>query len=49
MIEVMKVHGGNNYKLPHMGKTQLMKDGNLPSQLQCEREVVERALAHLQQ
>ncbi|KAG5553755.1 hypothetical protein RHGRI_011591 [Rhododendron griersonianum] len=28
MIEVMKVYGGNNYKLPHM-----REDGTLPSQL----------------
>ncbi|KAH7863382.1 hypothetical protein Vadar_016764 [Vaccinium darrowii] len=49
MIEVMKVNGGNNYKLPHMGKLHLMRDdGTLPTQLQCECAIVENALVHLQ-
>lgn len=49
MIEVMKVNGGNNYKLSHMGKLHLMReDGTLPSQLQCQRAFVENALVHLQ-
>ena len=49
LVEVMKVNGGNNYKLPHIGKQQLMRIGDLPSQIQCERDVVEKALAYLQQ
>ncbi|KAF7142432.1 hypothetical protein RHSIM_Rhsim05G0202400 [Rhododendron simsii] len=48
MVEVMKVYGGNNYKLPHMGKGQLVRVGNLPSHTQCDRDVVENALAHLE-
>lgn len=49
MIEVMKVYGGNNYKLPHMGKLRLLReDGTLPSQLQCDQTIVENALVHLQ-
>ncbi|KAH7852310.1 hypothetical protein Vadar_023215 [Vaccinium darrowii] len=39
MLEVMKFNGGNNYKLPHMNKSQLTRCGVLPSQLQCEREL----------
>ncbi|KAH7835801.1 hypothetical protein Vadar_029964 [Vaccinium darrowii] len=35
MVEVMKNFGGNNYKLPHMGKDRLLRNGNLPVQLQC--------------
>ena len=49
MIEVIKVYGGNNYKLPHMGKNQLMRDGNLPIQLQCELDIVKKAWDYLQQ
>lgn len=49
MIEVMKDYGGINYKVPHMGKNKLMRNDDLPLYLECERDVVERALAHLQQ
>ncbi|KAH7847324.1 hypothetical protein Vadar_024741 [Vaccinium darrowii] len=49
MIEIMKVNRGNNYKLPHMGKSHLIRNGILPSQLQCDRAIVENAQAHLQQ
>lgn len=49
MVEIMKVNGGNNYKLPHMGKSHLIRNGILPSQLQCDRAIVENAQAHLQQ
>ncbi|KAH7835594.1 hypothetical protein Vadar_027734 [Vaccinium darrowii] len=49
MIEVMKVNGANNYKLPHLGKGQLMREGTLPSQLHCERGLLQNVLAHLQQ
>ncbi|XP_028127419.1 uncharacterized protein LOC114323924 [Camellia sinensis] len=47
MLEVMKINSGNNYKLPHMEKRKLMRDGSLPCQIQCEPHVVENALAHL--
>ena len=30
MIETMKVSGGNNYKLPHMGKDRLIRADSLP-------------------
>lgn len=48
MIEVMKDYGGNNYKVPHLGKSRLMRNGNLPSQIPCELHIVENALSHLQ-
>ncbi|KAF7112452.1 hypothetical protein RHSIM_RhsimUnG0227600 [Rhododendron simsii] len=48
MVEVMKVHEGNNYKLPHIGKNQLIRSAMLPSQLECESSIMESALAHLQ-
>ncbi|XP_059638664.1 uncharacterized protein LOC132280930 [Cornus florida] len=49
MIETMKVYRGNNYKLPCMGKDQLKRNGNLPSQLHCDPEAFEKILLHLQQ
>ncbi|KAF7142618.1 hypothetical protein RHSIM_Rhsim05G0119600 [Rhododendron simsii] len=48
MVEVMKVNGGNNYKLPHIKKPQLRRDGVLPFQLECGRDVMENVLIHLQ-
>jgi hypothetical protein len=30
MIETMKVYGGNNYKVPHLGKHKLEQEGQLP-------------------
>ena len=36
-------------KLPHMGKHHLNRCGNLLSQLQCSRELVEDVLGHLDQ
>ena len=48
-LVVVKVSGGNNYKLPHMGKDRLHKDGNLPYTLQCDLEIVKEVLDWLQQ
>lgn len=42
-IEVMKVYGKNNYKLPHMVKNQSLRNGTLPSQYQCERQILQIA------
>jgi hypothetical protein len=44
LISVMKVHGGNNYKLPHMGKGRLARLGRLPINLQCPTDILEGAL-----
>ncbi|KAF7147220.1 hypothetical protein RHSIM_Rhsim03G0157600 [Rhododendron simsii] len=48
MIEIMKVNGGIGYKVPHIGKGGLMRDDNLPTQLQCDHDLVESVMAHLQ-
>ena len=48
MHEVIKDFGGNNYKLPHMGKEKLEKSGTLSLQLGCDRDTVEKAILHLQ-
>ncbi|MFI5421594.1 MAG: hypothetical protein ACHQ1H_11555 [Nitrososphaerales archaeon] len=43
LIEVMKVNGGNNYRLPHMGKEKLARQGRLPENLQCPIDVLKAA------
>ncbi|XP_049383023.1 uncharacterized protein LOC125847448 [Solanum stenotomum] len=48
MIEVMKAKGGNNYKVPHMMKERLEREGNLPIQLSCDIDIVNEANALLQ-
>ncbi|XP_057775298.1 uncharacterized protein LOC130994271 [Salvia miltiorrhiza] len=47
MIEIMKVRGENNYKLPHMRKGALMRAGTLPLNLEVDVELVKQALTHL--
>ena len=48
MVEVMKNLGGNNYKVPHIGKHHLMKESCLPLQIECEKELVNQVLSHMQ-
>ena len=48
MVEVMKNLGENNYKVPHIGKHRLMKDGSLPLQIECEKELVNQVRSHIQ-
>jgi hypothetical protein len=43
MIEIMKVKGGNNYKLPHMGKEHLRRQGDLPDSMLCDTVVLQQA------
>ncbi|XP_050207663.1 uncharacterized protein LOC126657082 [Mercurialis annua] len=40
MLEVMKDFGGNNYKVPHMNKHKLIRDGQLPQNLECSDEIL---------
>jgi hypothetical protein len=35
LIEVMKVRGGNRYKISHMNKVRLEAPGTLPRRLSC--------------
>ena len=44
MIEVMKINGGNRYKLPHMNKARLEALNILPRSLECPREIYEMAM-----
>ena len=45
----MKDKGGNNYKVPHMNKERLEREGDLPLQVRCDVDIVNQALALLQQ
>lgn len=47
MIEVMKNSGDNNYRIPHMNKQKLMRNGQLPNCIQFEPEVLLMAEAAL--
>mgnify|MGYP003702427041 CR=1 FL=1 len=49
MLEVMKDNGGNRYKIPHMNKQALEREGRLPSWLSCDARVYEKALDCLEQ
>lgn len=44
LIEVMKIGGGNDYKIPHMYKDGLERTGNLPDVLGWDRELYESAM-----
>lgn len=48
LSEIMKVHGGNGYKLPHMKKARLSRLDSLPITLEVEEELVKEALEYLQ-
>lgn len=47
LTEVMKQHGGNGYKIPHMNKDGLEASGNLPTTLTCPLHVYHDALAKI--
>ena len=47
MESAMKVGGGNNYKLQHIGKEKLRREGRLPIAIKCSDEALEIANAHL--
>jgi hypothetical protein len=43
MIETMKVYGGNNYKVPHLGRHKLELEGQLPLTLYHDSTSVDQA------
>lgn len=49
MIESMKVLGGNNYKVPHMGKARSARNGNLRIQIECDAEFIENVRNYINQ
>ncbi|KAL4590609.1 hypothetical protein LXL04_003546 [Taraxacum kok-saghyz] len=47
MKEIIKVQGGNNYQIPHIGKNRLEREGNLPLQIECDQNLIDEALLQL--
>ena len=47
MVEVLKVFGGNNYKIPHISKQKLIRNGQLPNCIECDSQVLNEAKAAL--
>ena len=42
MGEVIKVDGGNNYKMPHLGKMKNWGRGKLPSSLKLDDDLKQK-------
>ncbi|XP_023767508.1 uncharacterized protein LOC111916103 [Lactuca sativa] len=47
MKEIIKVQGGNNYHIPHIGKSRLDRQGNLPLQIECDQTLIDDAVMYL--
>ncbi|XP_021768495.1 uncharacterized protein LOC110732797 [Chenopodium quinoa] len=47
MIEILKVQGGNKYKLPHINKKKLKNLGELPNNVPVQKELVLEAVEYL--
>ena len=44
LLEIMKNHCGNTYKLTHMGKDKLIREGNMPNILEVDSTLYEETL-----
>ncbi|GJY98494.1 transposase, Tc1-like protein [Tanacetum coccineum] len=47
MKEIMKVQGGNNYQIPHIGKGRLGRQGNFPLQIECDENLLHEVASYL--
>ena len=47
MESAMMAGGGKNYKLQHIGKAELRREGPLPIAIRCSDEALDIADAHL--
>ncbi|XP_026459915.1 uncharacterized protein LOC113360643 [Papaver somniferum] len=43
MKEILRIKGGIHYKIPHMHKWRLIRDGQLPNVLDCDPQVLNEA------
>ncbi|KAI5400180.1 hypothetical protein KIW84_065200 [Lathyrus oleraceus] len=48
MIEIMKINESNKYKIPHMKKDMLYKQGGIPVQTSCDSSLVQEVTEYLQ-
>ena len=44
MREIMTVEGSNKYKIAHINKQRLEREGRLPVQITCDYDLVERTM-----
>ncbi|GKD05006.1 hypothetical protein Tco_1179980 [Tanacetum coccineum] len=49
MKEILKVNGGNNYQIPHIGKGRLERQGMLPLTIDCEQDLIDQSISYLGQ
>ncbi|XP_057443966.1 uncharacterized protein LOC130736137 [Lotus japonicus] len=47
MIEIMKISGSMNYKIPNLNKQMLQREQGFLSQLKCDPELVQEVLSYL--
>ena len=47
MVEILKALGGNQYKIPHMKKDKLLREGKLPTSLCVPLQLYEAGKIHL--
>ncbi|KAL3624852.1 hypothetical protein CASFOL_031520 [Castilleja foliolosa] len=47
MVEIMRANGANKYKIPHINKSMLEREGRLPTQMRCDRELLQEVLNYL--
>ena len=47
MVEILKVKGGNNYKIPYIGKQRLERMGMLPTKVEIPRELVNEVVGYI--
>jgi hypothetical protein len=47
MVEIMKIKGCNNYKIPHIKKATLERENNLPIAIKCDHALVQQTMDYL--
>ncbi|GAA0142538.1 hypothetical protein LIER_03415 [Lithospermum erythrorhizon] len=40
MLEIMRIGGSNRYRIPYMNKLLLEREGNLPTQISCDPQII---------
>ena len=41
MEEILKIHGANDYEVPHMGKDAMLRAGVLPTRVEATDRAIE--------
>ncbi|XP_042067053.1 uncharacterized protein LOC121810323 [Salvia splendens] len=47
LTKILEVHGGNNYKIPHLNKDRLSRTVGLPTSLEVEENLIRDSLEYL--